>query len=153
MLDLARLGNFSLYPRSKAKQVAEAYRRDLEIRCESIDQPVGTLSGGNQQKVVLAKWLRRDAQVFLFDEPTRGIDVAARELVYKVIRRLAREGKGILVVSSDLEELVGLCDRIGVMSNGRWFATFQGPRFDSLKIVDTMFAGYQNNPSNPSDLK
>ena len=142
MLDLAPLGVASLYRASKAREVAEHYRQELAIRCESTDQSVGTLSGGNQQKVVLAKWLHRGASVLLLDEPTRGIDMAAKELVYEVIRKMAREGKGILVVSSDLEELIGLCDRIGVMSNGKWVETFDGPNFDAQRIVQAMFAGY-----------
>jgi ribose transport system ATP-binding protein len=141
-LDLAPLGLASLYRASKAREVAEHYRQELAIRCDSTDQSVGTLSGGNQQKVVLAKWLHRGARVLLLDEPTRGIDIAAKELVYEVIRKMAREGKGILVVSSDLEELIGLCDRIGVMSNGKWVDTFDGPNFDAQRIVQAMFAGY-----------
>jgi ABC-type sugar transport system ATPase subunit len=76
------------------------------------------------------------------DEPTRGIDVAARELVYEVIRNLAKAGKGTLVVSSDLEELIGLCDSIGVMSNGRWTASFSGPNYEHQAILEAMFAGY-----------
>jgi ABC-type sugar transport system ATPase subunit len=92
--------------------------------------------------VVLAKWLERDGNVFLLDEPTRGIDVAARERVHDVIRKLAKAGKGILLVSSDLDELVGLCDSIGVMSNGRWTAMFSGPNYDTQAILQAMFAGY-----------
>lgn len=144
MLDLARLGSLTLYRSKQAHQTAEVYRKELNIRCDSTDQPVGTLSGGNQQKVVIAKWLLRDADVFLFDEPTRGIDVAARELVYKVIRDLASSGKSVLVVSSDLEELMGLCDQIGVLSNGKWVATFPGPDFEPQQMVQAMFSGFDD---------
>ena len=142
MLDRSGLGRFALVRAGQARRLAETYCRDLAIRCDSTDQSVGTLSGGNQQKVVLAKWLERDGTVFLMDEPTRGIDVAARELVYEVIRNLAKAGKGILVVSSDLEELIGLCDSIGVMSNGRWTASFSGPNYEPQAILEAMFAGY-----------
>ena len=142
MLDRSGLGRFALVQGGRARRLAETYCRDLAIRCDSTDQSVGTLSGGNQQKVVLAKWLERDGTVFLMDEPTRGIDVAARELVYEVIRNLAKAGKGILVVSSDLEELIGLCDSIGVMSNGRWTASFSGPNYEPQAILEAMFAGY-----------
>ena len=141
-LDLAKFGLWSLYRTNDARKAAQGYRDQLGIRCDSIDQPVGTLSGGNQQKVVLAKWLHRDGQIFLLDEPTRGIDIAARESVYLVIRDLARQRKAILVVSSDLEELTQLCNRIGVMSNGRWLETFDGPSYDPQRIVQAMFAGY-----------
>ena len=143
-LGLGRFGSWSSYNARKAREVAESYRTQLQIRCESVDQPVGKLSGGNQQKVVLAKWLHHGGKVFLFDEPTRGIDIGARELVYQVIRQLAADGKGILVVSSDLEELLDLCHRIGVMSNGKWVATFQGPSFDAQQIVRSMFLGYDS---------
>ena len=143
-LGLGRFGSWSSYNARKAREVAESYRSQLQIRCESVDQSVGKLSGGNQQKVVLAKWLHHGGKVFLFDEPTRGIDIGARELVYQVIRQLAADGKGILVVSSDLEELLDLCHRIGVMSNGKWVATFQGPSFDAQQIVRSMFLAYDS---------
>jgi ribose transport system ATP-binding protein len=142
MLDRPGLAGFGLVRAGHARRVAETYLQDLAIRCDSTDQSVGTLSGGNQQKVVLAKWLERDGNVFLLDEPTRGIDVAARERVHDVIRKLAKAGKGILLVSSDLDELVGLCDSIGVMSNGRWTARFSGPNYDTQAILQAMFAGY-----------
>jgi ribose transport system ATP-binding protein len=142
MLDRPGLGRFALARTGQARRIAETYCQNLAIRCDSTDQSVGTLSGGNQQKVVLAKWLERDGTVFLMDEPTRGIDVAARQQVYEVIRNLAKAGKGILVVSSDLEELIGLCDSIGVMSNGRWTASFSGPNYEPQAILEAMFAGY-----------
>ena len=142
MLDRPGLGRFALARTGQARRIAETYCQNLAIRCDSTDQSVGTLSGGNQQKVVLAKWLERDGTVFLMDEPTRGIDVAARQQVYEVIRNLAKAGKGILVVSSDLEELIGLCDSIGVMSNGRWTASFAGPNYEPQAILEAMFAGY-----------
>ncbi|MFZ4468353.1 MAG: sugar ABC transporter ATP-binding protein [Pirellula sp.] len=144
MLDRPGLGRFALARTGQARRIAETYCQDLSIRCDSTDQSVGTLSGGNQQKVVLAKWLERDGTVFLMDEPTRGIDVAARQQVYEVIRNLAKAGKGILVVSSDLEELIGLCDSIGVMSNGRWMANFSGPNYEPQAILEAMFAGYSD---------
>ena len=86
----------------------------LETRCAGIEQTVQTLSGGNQQKVAVAKWLVQDADVFLFDEPTRGIDVAARRRIYRLIDSLADDGKAIVIVSSDLDELFETCDRIAV---------------------------------------
>lgn len=91
----------------------------LEISSRGVDQEVQTLSGGNQQKVVLAKWLVIDPQVVLFDEPTRGIDVGAKVAVYTLMRRLAAEGKAVLMVSSELPEVIGMSDRIVVMHDGR----------------------------------
>jgi ribose transport system ATP-binding protein len=136
------------YHQNEAQRIAEEYRTHLGIRCDSTEQTVATLSGGNQQKVVLAKWLERGGEIFLLDEPTRGIDYAAREVVYKVIRQLATMNKGILVVSSDLDELVRLCDRIGVLSNGLWTGEFLGPNYDQSAIVAAMFAGYDSPNSN-----
>ena len=151
-MNLARFGLWSRYRASDARKVAEDYKNRLGIRCDSVDQSVSTLSGGNQQKVVMAKWLHRDGQVFLLDEPTRGIDIAARESIYRVIDRLAQQGCAILLVSSDLEELTSQCNRIGVLSNGRWIDTFTGPNYDSQRIVQAMFAGYDgSDDSDDSD--
>ncbi|QDT63826.1 sugar ABC transporter ATP-binding protein [Calycomorphotria hydatis] len=119
----------------------------METRCEDIDQHVGTLSGGNQQKVVIAKWLTVDANVFLFDEPTRGIDVPARRRIYRLIDQLANDGKAIVIVSSDLEELFETCDRIAVMSNGKLVNTFVGPEFSHDEITQAAFSGYLDRQS------
>ena len=91
----------------------------LQIKLSSADQSAGTLSGGNQQKVVLAKWLERNAEVIIFDEPTRGIDVGAKYEIYQLINRLAAAGKAILMISSELPEVLGMSDRILVMHEGR----------------------------------
>ncbi|QDV26201.1 sugar ABC transporter ATP-binding protein [Aureliella helgolandensis] len=114
----------------------------LETRCNNIEQAVATLSGGNQQKVAVSKWLIRDAQVFLFDEPTRGIDVSARRRIYRLVDSLAAAGKSIIIVSSDLEELMETCDRIGVMSNGRWVHEFTRPNWSSDQIMQSAFSAY-----------
>ena len=98
--------------------VAERFRERLRIRAASVEQPAGSLSGGNQQKVVIAKWLFRDAKVLLFDEPTRGIDVAAKAEVFGLMDQLARDGAVILMVSSELPELLQIADRILVMRDG-----------------------------------
>jgi len=113
---LARLG--FLRARAEAGPVARLVER-LRVRCESIEQPAGRLSGGNQQKAVLAKWLFRQARVFLFDEPTRGIDVAAKAEVFALLDELARGGAAVLMVSSELPELLQMADRILVMRTGR----------------------------------
>ena len=93
--------------------------KNLNIKLHSVNQPVKNLSGGNQQKVVLAKWLVANTEIFLFDEPTRGIDVGAKREIYHLISNLAKEGKGVIVISSELPELLGICNRILVMHNGR----------------------------------
>lgn len=119
MPDLARVSNFGLLNRNEEIRLADRYRERLRIRCHSARQLAGRLSGGNQQKVVIAKWVARGARVFLFDEPTRGIDVAAKQEVFEQMDTLARSGAAILMVSSELPELIQVADRILVMSNGR----------------------------------
>lgn len=99
--------------------VAERYRRDLSIKTPSVSAGVNTLSGGNQQKVVLGKWLYPDPQVLILDEPTRGIDVGAKFEIYKLIFRLADEGRAVIVISSELPELLGITDRIYAICEGR----------------------------------
>lgn len=97
---------------------AENYRKKLNIKCSSILQKAVNLSGGNQQKVVLSKWIFAEPEILILDEPTRGIDVGAKYEIYTIINQLAAEGKGILLISSELPEILGMCDRIYVMSEG-----------------------------------
>jgi ribose transport system ATP-binding protein len=105
--------------------VADDYIQRLGIRSRNSAQTVAELSGGNQQKVVIARWLYRDCPVMLFDEPTRGIDIGAKFDIYQVLAEQARQGKGLVVVSSDLRELMLICDRIAVMSAGSIVDTFE----------------------------
>jgi ribose transport system ATP-binding protein len=114
----------------------------LGVRYASTDQTVSELSGGNQQKIVMARWLARQCRVLLFDEPTRGIDVAAKDRIYQLLRDLAAESKGIVVVSSDLPELLALCDRILVMSAGRIVAEFLPGNWSQAAITQAAFSGY-----------
>jgi putative multiple sugar transport system ATP-binding protein len=109
--------------------VANDYRGQMRIRCHDVYQQSGTLSGGNQQKVVLSKWLFSGPQVLFLDEPTRGIDVGAKYEIYQIIGALAESGKGVVVISSEMPELLGLCDRIYVMNEGRFVAEL--PREDA----------------------
>ena len=99
---------------------------DYDIRCSGPDQVVGTLSGGNQQKALLARWLERDPEVLVLDEPTRGVDVGATAEIHSVVDRLAAAGHGVLLISSDLPEVVGMSDRVLVMSRGRLVAELSG---------------------------
>jgi ribose transport system ATP-binding protein len=114
----------------------------LAIRCMSLEQAVSELSGGNQQKVVIGRWLARDSSVLLFDEPTRGIDVAAKDMVYQLLRDLAADGKVVVFVSSELTELMAVCDRILVMSAGRIAAEFLPGEWTQEKITQAAFSGY-----------
>src|ERR1017187_10402398 len=111
----------------------------LAVRCASLEQAVSELSGGNQQKVGIGRWLARDCSVMLFDEPTRGIDVAAKDMVYQLLRDLAADGKAVVFVSSELTELMALCDRILVMSAGRITAEFLPGEWTQEKITHAAF--------------
>ncbi len=103
---------------SKEKTTAEEYRKALAIKTPSVELPVSSLSGGNQQKVVLAKWMFTDPDILILDEPTRGIDVGAKYEIYQIIQKLADQGKAVLFISSELPEILGVCDRIYTMSQG-----------------------------------
>ena len=103
---------------SELKETANRFVKDVNIKVSNIENPVSSLSGGNQQKVVLAKWLNADNQVYIFDEPTKGIDVGAKSEIYTIINQLALQGKTILIVSSEIPELLGICDRIQVFREG-----------------------------------
>jgi ribose transport system ATP-binding protein len=116
----------------------------LQVRCQSDEQPVAELSGGNQQKVVLARWLMRDCQILMFDEPTRGIDVGARFEIYQWLQQLASQGKALLVVSSDLRELMMLADRILVMSAGRIAGEFSRGEWSEDALMTAALSGYLN---------
>ena len=105
--------------KGREHSVAEGYRKALKIRTPGVHQKVVNLSGGNQQKVVLSKWLFTDPQVLILDEPTRGIDVGAKYEIYAIMNDLAAQGRGIVMISSEMPELLGMCDRIYVMNEGR----------------------------------
>ena len=126
---------------------AAAIRSQFAIRSDSIDQRVDELSGGNQQKTLLGRWLLRDPDVLLIDEPTRGIDVGAKRAVHAALRDLAARGKALVLVSSELPELMALCDRIAVLSDGRLAATFDRAGFDEAAITAAAFSGYQGSPA------
>ncbi|RZI66877.1 MAG: sugar ABC transporter ATP-binding protein, partial [Variovorax sp.] len=116
-------------------QVAANYRRALNIRCSDLYQQVVNLSGGNQQKVVLSKWLFAKPELLILDEPTRGIDVGAKYEIYTIVDTLATEGKGILMISSEMPELLGMCDRIYVMNEGRFVAEYTAQEASQEKIM------------------
>tara|TARA_R110002072_G_scaffold303069_1_gene492542 strand:+ start:11242 stop:12753 length:1512 start_codon:yes stop_codon:yes gene_type:complete len=138
-----RFASLGIIRKKSEREAAQKMARQLETKCNDIDQIVGTLSGGNQQKVAIAKWLIRDADVFFFDEPTRGIDVAARRRIYQLIESLAQLGKAIVIVSSDLDELMETCDRIGVVSAGKWIDDFPRDSWSADRIMQAAFAGYR----------
>jgi ABC-type sugar transport system ATPase subunit len=119
----------------KEIELVNKYVSYLNVRMRDTDQPVRELSGGNQQKVVIAKWLLTESDVLILDEPTRGIDVGAKAEVYKLINELAKQGKAILMISSELPEILQLSDRVYVMCEGHVTAEFGRDELDSRKIM------------------
>ena len=115
----AKQGILKKIPMAKQCEIADKYIDLLQIKCASRETLIKQLSGGNQQKVILGRWLLTDPEVLLLDEPTRGIDVGAKYEIYQLIIDLANRGKVVIVVSSEMPELLGICDRIMVMSGGR----------------------------------
>ena len=124
LANLSAVSSAAVVDRGREYRVAEDYRQRLRIRCSSVFQEVVNLSGGNQQKVVLAKWLFADPEVLILDEPTRGIDVGAKFEIYTLMAELAAAGKCVVLISSEMPELLGLCDRIYVMNEGRMVGEF-----------------------------
>ena len=119
----------------KEHQVAQDYRHKLRLRCSGVDQKTLNLSGGNQQKVVLAKWLFTNPEVLILDEPTRGIDVGAKYEIYTLIAQMAADGKCVIVISSEMPELLGISDRIYVMNEGRFVAEMPTAEASQEKIM------------------
>lgn len=120
----------------KEKEIAERFKKDLAIKTPSLNQLVKNLSGGNQQKVILGRWLAANSELVIFDEPTRGIDVGAKYEIYKLMNDLVeKEGKTILLISSEMEELMGMSDRIIVLSEGHMTGALNKDEFDQEKIM------------------
>ncbi|MCG7507667.1 multiple monosaccharide ABC transporter ATP-binding protein [Mesorhizobium retamae] len=128
-------------------KVAKDFRKRTNIRSSSVYQVTGNLSGGNQQKVVLSKWLFSNPDVLILDEPTRGIDVGAKYEIYTIINKLADEGKGILVISSEMPELLGICDRIYVLNEGRIVGELAGHEASQEKIMRAIVRGEEKAAS------
>jgi ribose transport system ATP-binding protein len=124
-----------LVSQKSEKQSASELSKRVGVKAPNIETRVATLSGGNQQKVVIARWLGHDCEVLIFDEPTRGIDVGAKAEIYSLMRELTRQGKSIVMISSELPEIVGMCDRVAVFSGGAIVTTLAG---DSINAGDIM---------------
>jgi ribose transport system ATP-binding protein len=134
-LDLRRVSRRWTVSRRRESELAERLRQRLDIRCASVHQPVATLSGGNQQKVALARLLAVEPSVLFVDEPTRGVDIGAKAQIYAILRELAREGAAIVVISSEMPELIGLSDRILVLHEGRVAGELSGAEMTEDAIM------------------
>lgn len=139
-MTLAALSKFSNGFMQKKKECDASLEnaRRMNLKYANLNQSVRNLSGGNQQKVVIAKWLIADSEVLMFDEPTRGIDVGAKAEIYKIIMELALAGKSIIIVSPELEELIGLCHRVHIMFEGRIRKSVQGEAITQENIINSL---------------
>ncbi len=135
LVDLSRQFPSGLIDRQKENRITDEYIQKLSIRTPSAQQLAGRLSGGNQQKVVLSKWLLSEPEIIILDEPTRGIDVGAKRDIYLLIGGLVRQGKAVIVISSEIPEVMGLSDRILVMAEGRVTGELLRPDFSQEQIM------------------
>ncbi|MFH8514636.1 sugar ABC transporter ATP-binding protein [Streptomyces gelaticus] len=138
---MSRFSRAGWIDRGAERRAAREATRELSLRPDNPDTPVRTLSGGNQQKAVLARWLLRGCRVLLLDEPTRGVDVGARAELYAVIRRLADDGLAVLLVSSEVPEVLGLADRVLVLREGRVVHTADARELDEHRVLDLVMEG------------
>lgn len=136
LASIKKFCRFGVINRKKEMECIDGYCKRLSVKTPSYEKEVRFLSGGNQQKVIVAKWLATDSSILIFDEPTRGIDVGTKHEIYEIINSLADEGRSVLVVSSEFEELIGICDRIIVMSEGRLAGSVEKRRFDKELLLD-----------------
>ncbi|WP_024513882.1 multiple monosaccharide ABC transporter ATP-binding protein [Bradyrhizobium sp. Tv2a-2] len=135
LASLARVASHWVLDDVRELKAASDYRNRMRIRSSDVYQETGQLSGGNQQKVVLSKWLMTDPKVLILDEPTRGIDVGAKYEIYLIVNELAEAGKAVVVISSEMPELLGICDRIYVMSEGAFVGEFAADEATQEKIM------------------
>ncbi|MCH1505000.1 MAG: ATP-binding cassette domain-containing protein, partial [Verrucomicrobiales bacterium] len=135
MAGLDRYQNYGFVQQGRHDQVATEAKEKLSVKTPTISQEVGLLSGGNQQKVVLAKWISLGPKVFLLDEPTRGIDVGSKSEIYEVIEEMAKEGAAVLFISSEMEEVLRVADRILVMHEGRLAGELTGEDMNEERVM------------------
>jgi simple sugar transport system ATP-binding protein len=137
----AKAGIFRFVPRKKQEEITGEYIKMLGIATPNQEMPVGNLSGGNQQKVILARWLVTRPELLILDEPTRGIDVAAKAEIMNLAMRLCDEGMSLIFISSELEEVIRCSDRIAVMRDRKKIAELVGADIDEAKILQTIAGG------------
>jgi len=142
---------FRHHPKVEQKIVTDLFQR-MKVKTPSLDTVIASLSGGNQQKVILAKWMIRDPDILIVDEPTRGIDVGAKYEIYKLMSELAKEGKAVIMISSELPELIGMCDRIYVMAGGTITGELKREQFSQELIMKYATGTLTSNEVNESGI-
>lgn len=130
-----RISKGTVINEKKEEEIAQTYRKEISIKTPTLDQLVKNLSGGNQQKLILAKWLAADSELLIFDEPTRGIDVGAKQEIYTLINHLVEQGKTVLMISSEMEELMGMSDRILILAEGNMTGELNKSEFNQERIM------------------
>jgi putative multiple sugar transport system ATP-binding protein len=135
LANLKEISNYNIIDSDKEYQVAVEYKEKLKTKCPTVEQNVGNLSGGNQQKVLLSKWMFAKPDILILDEPTRGIDVGAKYEIYCIINSLVAEGKSVIMISSELPEVLGMCDRIYIMNEGRIVGELDAKEADQELIM------------------
>lgn len=143
LANLSAISRHTIIDKDKEFMVAEEYREKLKTKCPGVEQNVGNLSGGNQQKVLLSKWMFAQPDILILDEPTRGIDVGAKYEIYCIINRLAAEGKSVIMISSELPEVLGMSDRIYIMNEGRMVGEVSAAEATQEKIMACILKSYQ----------
>ncbi|MBQ1710675.1 MAG: sugar ABC transporter ATP-binding protein [Treponema sp.] len=130
-----RVSKHYVYDFDKIRKCSQDMARDMHTKCATVDEAVGNLSGGNMQKVLLGKWLFAEPDILILDEPTRGIDVGAKYEIYCIINKMVAEGKSVIMISSEMPEILGMCDRIYVMNEGKMIAEMSGKDATQEKIM------------------
>jgi ribose transport system ATP-binding protein len=141
LADLQSYSRLSLIDRQAEFDNADRQKRRLDIRCQGVFEEVRSLSGGNQQKVVLGRWLSMSPRAIIFDEPTRGVDVGAKNEIYRLMRSLSDSGAAILMISSDMEEVIGVSDRIAVMHEGSISGFLERRDFSEANVLKLAVGG------------
>jgi putative multiple sugar transport system ATP-binding protein len=152
LANLGAVSRGSLISGPKEAQVARHYRSAMNIKCAGVEQPAVHLSGGNQQKVVLSKWLFAEPDVLILDEPTRGIDIGAKYEIYTIINRLVAEGKAVVLISSELPEILGMADRIYVMNDGRIIDEMGADRATQEEIMQSIMRDHERRVSTADEV-
>ncbi|MBP5222217.1 MAG: sugar ABC transporter ATP-binding protein [Lachnospiraceae bacterium] len=153
LANLEAVSKNSVIDRDKEYAVAVEYKEKLKTKCPTVEQNVGNLSGGNQQKVLLAKWMFANPDVLILDEPTRGIDVGAKYEIYCIINQLVAEGKSVIMISSELPEILGMCDRIYVMNEGKIVGEVAGKEASQELIMSYIVSSSKNEPAQEQTAK
>lgn len=136
MAVLERISKFFTVDQKEERRLAEDYKQSIRIKTPSIEQKIKNLSGGNQQKVIIARWLASEPELVIFDEPTRGIDVGAKSEIYTLVNSLVEDGKSVLMISSEMEEVMGMSDRIIVLCDGKVSGSLDRKDFNQETIMN-----------------